>query len=38
MDNECIPSSIFGRESENGKELCVNYLKRTDVCEKRIVF
>ena len=30
--------SIFGAELENGSFLYVNYFKRRDLCEKRIIF
>ena len=31
-------ASIFGAELKTGKELCVNYFKRRDLYEKRIIF
>ena len=31
-------ASIFGAELKNGKQLCVNYFKRRDLNEKRIIF
>ena len=31
-------ASIFGAELKTGKELCVNYLKRRDLYENRIIF
>ena len=31
-------ASIFGAELKNGEQLCVNYFKRRDLYEKRIIF
>jgi len=31
-------SSIFGAELKNGKQLCVNYFKRRDLYENKMIF
>ena len=31
-------ASIFGAELKNGNGLCINYFKRRDLYEKRIIF
>ena len=36
--DESKDASIFGAELKNGKQLCVNYFKRRDLYEKRIIF
>ena len=36
--DESKDASIFGAELKNGKRLCVNYFKRRDLYEKRIIF
>ena len=36
--DEIKDASIFGAELKNGKQLCVNYFKRRDLYEKRIIF
>ena len=36
--DESKDASIFGAELENGNGLCVNYFKRRDLYEKRIIF
>ena len=38
MCDESKDASIFGAELKNGKQLCVNYFKRRDLYEKRIIF
>ena len=37
-ETESKDASIFGAELKNGKRLCVNYSKRRDLYEKRIIF
>jgi hypothetical protein len=36
--DESKDASIFGAELKNGEQLCVNYFKRRDLYEKRIIF
>ena len=36
--DESKDACIFGAELKNGKQLCVNYFKRRDLYEKRIIF
>ena len=36
--DESKDATIFGAELKNEKELCVNYFKRRDLYEKRIIF
>ena len=36
--DESNDASIFGAELKNGQQLCVNYFKRRDLYEKRIIF
>ena len=36
--DESKDASIFGAELKNEKELCVNYFKRRDLYEKKIIF
>ncbi len=36
--DESKDASIFGAELKNSEQLCVNYFKRRDLYEKRIIF
>ena len=36
--DESKDASIFGAELKNDQRLCVNYFKRRDLYEKRIIF
>ena len=36
--DESKDASIFGAELKNGEQLCVNYFKRRDLYEKRLIF